>query len=284
MLHTSIWESEKFGKLSDKAKILYIAAITFGDDEGRLKINANLMRSRVFPYDDWVTTKIVQNCLDKIKEFELMEFYVVDGQEYALHPKWTNWQILRKDRFRSSECPQPLASGIPTQPPGNQTATSDGQMTAEPRLTEPRLTEPSTAKPTGGAAAPSKKMTQKDFDDFWKKYPNKQGKEDAQKKFLKLDRTLLLKIFEKLEEFKNSKKWQENGGEFIPHGSTWVNGKRWNDDVKARIIPAEVRRDTAQKKEFEKYEQEAKASPVRPETLAKVKAQLAEKMAWPNLP
>lgn len=75
------------------------------------------------------------------------------------------------------------------------------------------------------------KMTQEDFDDFWKIFPKKRSKQKAQEKFLKLPRAFLPKILRAVREQTESNEWQKEGGQFIPHPTTWLNGKRWEDDI-----------------------------------------------------
>lgn len=80
-----------------------------------------------------------------------------------------------------------------------------------------------------------KKETDSDFnfDQFWKQYPNKVAKANALKawKKIKPDSSLLAKILESLEVAKSSDGWKKDGGRFIPHPTTWLNGKRWEDEV-----------------------------------------------------
>jgi hypothetical protein len=39
------------------------------------------------------------------------------------------------------------------------------------------------------------------------------------------------KILAGLEKAKQSRQWMKDGGAFIPHPTTWLNGERWNDEV-----------------------------------------------------
>lgn len=67
-----------------------------------------------------------------------------------------------------------------------------------------------------------------EFEQFWSAYPRKEGKQKAMEEFLKVEvdiDVLLLAV----EEQKKSAQWQKNVGQFIPHASTWLNGKRWED-------------------------------------------------------
>ncbi len=77
----------------------------------------------------------------------------------------------------------------------------------------------------------NEKMTQKDFNDFWSIYPKKRSKQKAQEKFLKFPREFLPKILRAVREQKESNEWQKEGGQFIPHPTTWLNGKRWEDEI-----------------------------------------------------
>ena len=74
-------------------------------------------------------------------------------------------------------------------------------------------------------------MSEQDFENFWKEYPKKVGKKKACFIFLKLKKDLLSRILEALKKQKSSPAWQENGGQFIPHPATWINGERWEDDI-----------------------------------------------------
>ncbi|QQS59661.1 DUF4373 domain-containing protein [Candidatus Peregrinibacteria bacterium] len=77
----------------------------------------------------------------------------------------------------------------------------------------------------------NQKMTQADFKEFWDSYPKKRSKQKAQEKFLKIPREFLPKILRAVREQKESHEWQKDGGQFIPHPTTWLNGKRWEDDI-----------------------------------------------------
>ena len=85
------------------------------------------------------------------------------------------------------------------------------------------------------------------FDRFWNAYPRHEGKANARKAFekLKADDDLLSTMLKAIEKQKQSPQWQENEGQFIPYPATWLNGKRWEDEVKTgtirnlRTVPAQ---------------------------------------------
>ena len=71
------------------------------------------------------------------------------------------------------------------------------------------------------------------FDRFWKAYPRKNSKPSAKRAFDKLnvDEELLATMLTAIEKQKQSSQWQENGGQFVPYPATWLNNKRWEDEV-----------------------------------------------------
>jgi hypothetical protein len=90
------------------------------------------------------------------------------------------------------------------------------------------------------AATPPKVLVE--FDTFWNQYPKKQGKDAARKAWGKLNpnHTLNTLILTRLEAHKASEQWQRENGKYIPHASTWINGKRWEDELQVkpmRLMP-----------------------------------------------
>ena len=70
------------------------------------------------------------------------------------------------------------------------------------------------------------------FDIFWKAYPKKIAKGDAEKAFVKVnpDDKLLATMVATIDRAKKSVDWQKDNGKFIPNPATWLNGKRWEDE------------------------------------------------------
>ncbi|MFA5163793.1 MAG: phage replisome organizer N-terminal domain-containing protein [Patescibacteria group bacterium] len=70
-----------------------------------------------------------------------------------------------------------------------------------------------------------------EFEIFWSIYPKKVGKGAAYVSWQKLSPDLALrnKIKLAVECQKQSKDWLKDGGQFIPHPSTWLNQRRFDD-------------------------------------------------------
>jgi len=77
------------------------------------------------------------------------------------------------------------------------------------------------------------KVSNEFFPIFWKAYPNKKAKGYAEKVWNKLaiSQELLDTILTALEQHKQSKEWQAENGKYIPHPASWLNGRRWEDEL-----------------------------------------------------
>jgi hypothetical protein len=70
------------------------------------------------------------------------------------------------------------------------------------------------------------------FNIFWQKYPRKTNKEFARKVYLKLKPSLEQHYFMLDALSIHIGLWKDP--QYIPHPSTWLNGKRWLDEVDSR--------------------------------------------------
>ncbi len=79
----------------------------------------------------------------------------------------------------------------------------------------------------------NKVKNDKNFILFWDKYPRKTAKQKAIESWLKLNPSgeLVSHILAAIELQKQSPQWQKDGGQFIPHPATWLNQRRWEDEI-----------------------------------------------------
>jgi hypothetical protein len=84
-----------------------------------------------------------------------------------------------------------------------------------------------------GPRSPFKSKRQEQlFDEFWERYPKKRSKGQAERAWVKIkpDEQLFKAILDGLERAKTSVEWQKDGGQYIPHPSSWLNAKGWEDE------------------------------------------------------
>lgn len=74
-----------------------------------------------------------------------------------------------------------------------------------------------------------KKMSNDDFDTFWQHYPRHDTKATAKAKLMNLEKSLLPKIIEAIEIQKKCEQWQDP--RYIPQPTTWINQRRWEDEI-----------------------------------------------------
>ena len=78
-----------------------------------------------------------------------------------------------------------------------------------------------------------KKRKDEAFALFWSYYPRHQDKINARQAFdaLDPDDELLDEMMDALKTQMRSSQWTDDGGQFIPLASSWLNGRRWEDEI-----------------------------------------------------
>ena len=105
-------------------------------------------------------------------------------------------------------------------------------------------------------AREAKKTLMNRFERVWAAYPRKVAKPQALKAFEKVkpDEDLLAAMLEALERWKASDQWTRDGGQYIPHPATWLNQRRWEDEVPKPVpVGKPERRVNAQQYEQRDY-------------------------------
>lgn len=90
----------------------------------------------------------------------------------------------------------------------------------------------STKNPMGNGADKSQLL--KGFDQFWKLYPKKKSRKDAVKAWEKLkpDAELRQTMLTALTSHCVSRDWTKDDGQYVPNAATWLNGEKWQDELK----------------------------------------------------
>ena len=89
---------------------------------------------------------------------------------------------------------------------------------------------PAEAKKVADFIAPKKEFgSMEGFTEFWKAYPRKDAKHPASLAWARTKAsTALPAILADVDRRKGTKQWREG---FIPHASTYLNQRRWEDQV-----------------------------------------------------
>ena len=117
---------------------------------------------------------------------------------------------------------------------------ANGNLGGRPAMKEPKETEENLNAKNKDKEKEIKKRVSKDtlkesaaFDTFWTAYPRHTNKKAAQQAFQKInpDADLLNIMLQSVAAWKLSQQWTKDGGQYIPHAATWLNGRRWEDEV-----------------------------------------------------
>ena len=222
LIKESICTSPNLDALSPEEEILFYRLIVNCDDYGRLDARPTIIRAKCFPLKiDRIKDADINKWLSALVAHKLIVLYTVDGCQYLQIITWSDHQQVRA---RRSKYPAIEHGVITSDINGNQMITSDIKCPRNPIQSNPIQSE-SNPNPMG--------VDKNLFNTFWEKYPRKVAKAAAEKSFAKLkpDKKLLNLILEKLELYKKSDAWQKDGGQFIPYPATWLNGRRWEDEI-----------------------------------------------------
>jgi|GEM_PF-1100545 len=99
----------------------------------------------------------------------------------------------------------------------------------------PKVTAKASSKPSSKSALRSRAKTemQVQFERFWLAYPRKQAKQEALRAYLKIapDADLLAQMMTAVAACRGTAEWMADCGKYIPHAATWLNGRRWEDEL-----------------------------------------------------
>jgi len=124
-----------------------------------------------------------------------------------------------------------------------------------PNRPEPAEAPPPPAKTKGKTKKPARPKASLDgFQEFWAAYPRKRGKGQAEDTWraLKMGPLLLPVLLAGIERAKQDPQWLRDSGRYIPHPSTWLNARGWEDeppDDPMRCTPDELASDLAAEEE-----------------------------------
>lgn len=140
----------------------------------------------------------------------------------------TDWNInnqLRKDRYHPSIYSELLVRLTGCKQAATEWQPSGNQMETEVSIGKDSIVKRESDKPLALSSA-----ADEDFQKFWSAYPKKVGKQTAKKAFQKVDVPLDV-LLEALDQQKRLAQWKKDGGQYIPNPATWLNQRRWEDEI-----------------------------------------------------
>lgn len=120
------------------------------------------------------------------------------------------------------------SKGEQTPPHGEANGEGNSPPNAGPMATVNR-------KPKTSSSSSAAPLDVDRFSEFWTAYPRKVAKPEALKAWIKIkpDDDTFAAIMAGLAAAKASRDWTKDDGQFIPHPTTWLNQRRWEDQLEA---------------------------------------------------
>ena len=228
ILKESICTSDSIDQLSAFEETVFYRLIVNCDDFGRFDGRPKIIASKLFPLKD-IRINQIESALRTLTSAELVILYEVDGKPFLQMKTWDRHQQIRA---KKSKYPAPESGNI-TSDSGNNASDIICNQLISNDIKCPRNPIQSESNPNPNARKERARESELLFERFWGAYPRKEAKTVAKKAFEKLapDESLLLTMLEAIEQWKKTAQWQEDGGKYIPHPASWLNQRRWEDDM-----------------------------------------------------
>lgn len=222
----ALFKNEVLGVADPMLTLLFEGLWLLADKAGRLEDRPLRIKGELFPYRDGLD---IEGLLSWLTAEGFIVRYTAGGKRFI--------QVENFDKHQNPHRNEPesvipsVSEGCITTDFGGTTSAIVGSAPADSLIPDSGFltADPLTASTPAASPSPSEDL----FPKFWKLYPNKKGKAAAEKAWKKLKVTddLFAKIAEGLGRYCSSRDWLKDDGQFIPHPATWLNGKRWEDEV-----------------------------------------------------
>lgn len=225
-ISTDISVDKKIRRLSDSAALLYTWMIPHAEEDATLTSDPDELAAMVVPNRKGWTPNRVATLLTEIEAAELL--VTVNGSVYFPPEAFYRHQShIHTDRRRKEQ---------PNKKPLQMEGASNNEQ---------QVAQNSASSSSSFSVSSSKTLVQADgsnvckFSDFWTLYPRKQSKGHAEKAWVTATKSVDASlIVAGLERQLPTLKAEER--RYIPLPATWLNGKRWEDEVEGTSAPARL--------------------------------------------
>lgn len=203
IIREGIITSEPVNRLGWAEEVFYRRLLSVVDDFGRFHGNPSLLRAACYPLQiDKVGNQDIAKWLTECVRAGLVRAYTVEGKDYVEVEKFG-----QQVRAKTSKFPD-VSSGCLA----DATQVSSSSKASAHLVGDGDVVDISAAR----------------FDDFYQAYPRKVARGAAEKMWAKLrpSADLIAEILAALDRWKLPSEVK-----FIPHPATWLNEKRWLDEV-----------------------------------------------------
>jgi hypothetical protein len=253
-LHTGVITSPKHAPLSDAAFRLWAHALMWSKEH----LTDGFIPAGMLPSLHRQAAKHAPELLRVIVPGKGPLWHEVEGG-YQIHD-YEQWQET-KERVQSRRLHwREKKAGQRGESNGVSPYMSPGDTRESPRIS------PSDGSGSGSGRGKRTPPTPKGadlFDRFWQAYPRRIGKGSALKAWNRLnpDVDLFEAMIAAIGWQQHQDAWTKDGGAFIPHPSTWLNARRWEDEHPGDAINGVARDEPVAAKWIEPYQPKTREIP-----------------------
>ena len=213
ILASTIWREEK------ETKILWITMLAMADKDGMVEASipglADLARLTV------KETQKALGILESPDEFSRTK----DHEGRRIEPVLGGWLVLNHSKYRQKMDMDERREYLRVK----KQESRDRQRQQSVNNCPETSTKSTQAESREQRADSEADQYSEEFESFWKAYPNKKAKQDAWKAWKKMKpKPPLTTLLAALKD--QDPAWAKKRYEYVPHGATWINGRRWQDN------------------------------------------------------
>ena len=219
-LRDSILASRTLAELSDFAERLFFRLLVVSDDFGRFNSDPAIVRSVCFPLlTDAIKCARIEKALDELIQSGIARFYLADSKIIG---ELVNFTKFQQPRAKKSKFPEPTSVFLQTLANIREQLRADAGQNDHGRAAtdryRDRISDPSSDPDLVG----------EQFEEFYKAYPRRQARRDAENAWRKLDPNDQLRAHI-LTDIRQ--RYAGTELKFVPFPASYLRGARWNDEV-----------------------------------------------------
>ena len=235
LLRDGILSSETVDSLSPMAEIFYRRLMSVVDDYGRFYAKPSLLKSYCYPLrGDSVKESDISGWLDECCKTSppLVLYYPNEGKP-VIEVQNFKQQIRLKEGSKFPTVGTPMNVACKSDAKHEPSTSKAGAHLCEGVFGVECEVGPAAGGDTlfDSTPPPPPPKALASFDDFWAAYPKRQAKGDAERAWKKIrpDTALFDRMLAAIKAQQANPTWADPT--FIPHPATWLNAKRWEDEV-----------------------------------------------------
>lgn len=216
MVRDGFWTDSYIEKLSPDEKLIFLYLLTnpLANVLGIYEI-----RTKRIGFETGYDIEVVENVLSRFER----------DKKVLRHEDWIVMVNHLKNQANNPSIIQGCQRILDELPEDIKTRVTGWVQAGLLNLTLLNLTLPNSTKQKKSVKEVSGKQND-NFNSFWLAYPVKKGKGAAEKSWQKLSPDLEI-VLSAIEAQKQSDQWTKDSGKFIPYPATWLNQRRWEDEV-----------------------------------------------------